>query len=593
MLLRLFRGLAAALLLAGLSACSTSDPPTSPVAQGGMPPFPELLRETSQVEPYSRFAHGSQNDPNLPARNFFVEGELGRFAPPSDGEEPGRSWAGYLFRHPWWQCDAIRLDWEVRPAPGEFWVGLADFEHNRWVWLDGPADDLIDLTGREDYRHPGSGAIYVQLFVRSSTDAVLRSVEIEGRSPGWIQEWTIPDMQYTQLSSVAQQGDMLAVTAYAFSGLSDPSFISLGVFDTSGELLWDKRLEAESLYEANVQFAPDGDLLVMGQTNPDLIAASPAFLARFSPAGELRWLREYGADGYIALHDLACAPGGEILVCGFGNVNDYYRGLYALLDANGEPLWGRVAGLIPRKRCTAVAAAEHGFAVGGEQPSFTLAEHTDGWVALLDTEGNVVWQRGWATEWPYEVSLLRFGPDGALWVGGSVGMIGGDWGLTWGDPTLLKLSADDELLFARQWQFGPPYHDVRYHLSSLILDGEQVVAGAGQGLFSMLQDGTPLRSDQLTWVGSNARYSGTESGLIVVSDDWRPRSTAWQPATEPPLVLYMTPVDAPPEYEEWLPDVVEMPSVQLAELDSLVGPELTAYNEHSRGLGLAGAVQLP
>lgn len=138
------------------------------------------------------------------------------------------------------------------------------------------------------------------------------------------------------------------------SGLEDAFVLR---FDAAGTLLWSRSIaSAGTDHGYGVLVAPDGDILVTGRMagrdwSPTGGDPADAYLARFSPEGNRRWLRRFGSDVYEYGRSLALTPAGEILVSGrtegdlqgFANQGGF-DGYVALFSADGRHLGSRLLG---------------------------------------------------------------------------------------------------------------------------------------------------------------------------------------------------------------------------------------------------------
>jgi hypothetical protein len=101
---------------------------------------------------------GNEYLPGYPARNVTVSGEDLAMNPGTAGGFGDLSYATYSFFMPYTEdVPELRLIWAAAPPAGNVWVGLANYETDRWDWL--PAErqesvldrDLVVLPGWDDY----------------------------------------------------------------------------------------------------------------------------------------------------------------------------------------------------------------------------------------------------------------------------------------------------------------------------------------------------------------------------------------------------------------------------------------------------------
>ena len=125
-----------------------------------------------------------------------------------------------------------------------------------------------------------------------------------------------------------------------------------------------------------------GNVVVAGSTTgaaPDQepLGQEDALVARYSAAGELAWVRQFGSDHGDRALSVCMASGGEVLVGGF--TADGERSFVARFQADGAQRWLRELDL--RGGARGVAADSGGFAIAVGANS----------VVRLDPEGKPVW----------------------------------------------------------------------------------------------------------------------------------------------------------------------------------------------------------
>jgi hypothetical protein len=92
--------------------------------------------------------------------------------------------------------------------------------------------------------------------------------------------------------------------------------------DADGEVLWARSISTPGPdHTYGVHVVPDGDILITGRmAGPDWNFVGgdlgDVFLARYSPAGNLRWLRRFGSSAYEYGRSIAVTASGDILVSG-------------------------------------------------------------------------------------------------------------------------------------------------------------------------------------------------------------------------------------------------------------------------------------
>ncbi len=166
------------------------------------------------------------------------------------------------------------------------------------------------------------------------------------------------------------------------------------------------------------------------------------FVAAWDADGALRWALRPVALGNAAARGVVVGASGTSYVCAeFHNTLDLGGGRTATsaggtdvaifaLDADGNALWLDSFGGTGNEFCQALAADEaldrvwvtgaYMFGVDfgdGELP--TGSSSTNGFLAALDTEGTVVWSRGWVTDQPADNGGVAADATGNVYVTGA------------------------------------------------------------------------------------------------------------------------------------------------------------------------------
>ncbi len=302
---------------------------------------------------------------------------------------------------------------------------------------------------------------------------------------------------------VALAADGSRYVTGAFEGVAafgDASIRSVGELDAffvkygpGGEALWARRggTGGADDYGTAVAAAPDGGVYAAGTftgnatfdggTNPDVLLFSfgsyDTFLARYSPDGDLQWIRQGGGSALDTSRDLALDADGNVYLAGsftdaatFGGATLDGDGRSDLLlvkyAPDGAVLWARGGGSSQADLARGVAVGPNGHpylagvfegtvSLGGSAVQslggsdvFVLQWTPDGdpvWFSRLGAEGDDGMRNGG----------IGLGADGTVYVQGSFSTsitIGGDL-LTSTGPTdifLAKLDRDGNAVWGRR-----------------------------------------------------------------------------------------------------------------------------------------------
>ncbi len=385
-------------------------------------------RRTSYV-PADFYKAGEAFNSVLPHNKVTAAVTGAQFAPdwtPASPDISGLSYAMYDFRIPGFDLNpSIEYAWNTAPTDfGEVFIGLANWDINRWDWYQANAVGRLDFASFGDYFDFG-GDILVCVVITGTAVSELDWLRIASIPPvvaltasvhygftpltvsfdaagstdadGAIAEYrwdpegdgsfdqttgTVPQLEFTY----EQNGDLHpAVRVVDDDGVSTDQALSVSAYDNSFITLGTASIE-EEVDCAIVR--PDGKLLLFGRSRDQIQSQAHITVAVMSPNGTLDSVRQWsGGTDNDRLGDVVMGYDGSFYVCGWTSPG----GLVQKWSPEGELIWskqllglssmvlnriGQVDGLIV---CS-------GFAVpsgGGISPVVTC----------LDAEGNVAWTR--------------------------------------------------------------------------------------------------------------------------------------------------------------------------------------------------------
>lgn len=167
-----------------------------------------------------------------------------------------------------------------------------------------PAGNMIALMN-----HPSGGAERINIYSIDTNGVVL-----------WEKQWTVPNIEYQRLTAIrAVDGGYVAVGFATQSQSGDGKGIILKI-DESGNLLWHRIIDTGVILEV-YDFCSDelGNLYVPAY----VYNSHNVTLFKFSPNGDLLWVRYFDAPGNDSGFLLFTATGtnGDLLLV--GQYNDY------------------------------------------------------------------------------------------------------------------------------------------------------------------------------------------------------------------------------------------------------------------------------
>ncbi len=159
-----------------------------------------------------------------------------------------------------------------------------------------------------------------------------------------------------------------------------------------GDVLWQRTFTgAWSDWFSSIQASSDGQVAA-GATFFFPERSLDGWVVKFDNTGNVIWQKAYGGDGVDRFESIIPTPDGYVVAGSTGSFRPGFRDAWvAKLDADGDVLWqrsyGRQKGLTSFS--TIQPTSDGYIAVGGTRAGFFY----DGWVVKLDSEGNIEWQK--------------------------------------------------------------------------------------------------------------------------------------------------------------------------------------------------------
>jgi hypothetical protein len=199
----------------------------------------------------------------------------------------------------------------------------------------------------------------------------------------------------------------------------------LSKFDAQGNVLWSKPFNVAPVTSTSAMtFDNSGNVLVTGNSWNAIGSSqtSNAFVATFSPDGDLLNTFEFGSARFDRAESIAVDRQGNILLSGLteGALDGPNRGLQdafvaKLTPAFGEPIWVRQFGSSSNEYGFGVATDANDnviFTGAGVQVGNPTFGNWDAFVGVLDTDGNSKWIRQFGTanaDWSEGLSVTQSG----------------------------------------------------------------------------------------------------------------------------------------------------------------------------------------
>ena len=223
----------------------------------------------------------------------------------------------------------------------------------------------------------------------------------------------------SEVKETADGGFVLAGADFAVAG--DAWVARL---DENGNMLWQNvyMIYHPSAYAHDIRPLAGGGYIVTGDTG---IYGMPvlSWLMRVDESGHQEWLKTYAGPGDLLVTAVIEAPGGGYVMAGAVMTSDVMNWAFwvARLDEEGNVLWQKAydGPAFDRFDIGIASARGGGYVVAGETLSFG-AGGWDVWVLRLDEDGAVLWQRAYGTEGDEIPNAVIQSPDGTFVVCGYI-----------------------------------------------------------------------------------------------------------------------------------------------------------------------------
>ncbi len=285
--------------------------------------------------------------------------------------------------------------------------------------------------------------------------------------------------------------------------------------DAEGEKLWDRRYGGDSLDRIwKVLPLDDGGYLLAGETWSNISGCKTApkyggrdfWIVRVTGDGDPLWDKSFGGTGDDWLLSVAPAKNGGFLLGGWsdsppnpaGHKSAPHKGKedmwVLMLDSDGNVQWDRTYGGSDQEQLHYITAANDGnFFICGASASDVCADKSqpsrgsvDFWYLKINPAGDILWEKTFGGAGEDVAITMKEAFDGTLFIGGgSASGISGDKttdNLGGADYWLLKTDASGNVLY--QKRFGGGNLDKLYAID-LTRNGYALlggISGSGQNL---------------------------------------------------------------------------------------------------------------
>ncbi len=308
-----------------------------------------------------------------------------------------------------------------------FGAGGSDF----WVLrLSGNGDVIWQKTfggSDDDYANAVAIAPNGDIIVAGDTSSFGNGgwdtlvIRLDGRgNVKWEKTYGGEDDEYTNAVAIAPNGDIITAGSTSSFGAGNADVWVMRL-SPSGGVKWQMTCGGPKDDEAyGVALTPTGNIVVSGYTESFGAGDWDAWILRLNGNGSVIWQKTYGGKKSDEANAVAIAPNGDIIVAGdtssFGaGGSDFW---VLRLSGNGKPEWSRTYGGKKDDYANAVALTPNGdIIVAGGTYSFG-AGGKDLWVLKLDSEGNVEWEKTYGEKHDDTANAVAIAPNSDILIAG-------------------------------------------------------------------------------------------------------------------------------------------------------------------------------
>ncbi len=488
------------LVLPWLAAACGSElrrqPALAGAAAAGPPPEIQLPQPSAlhagSFAPLDLLAWGNEFEALLPHNNVTAFAQQASFYPHSN--TPGdalskAAYAVYAFQIADYTFDnTLHFDLTQTSNFDSAWVALADFKHDRWEWFHLPAGGVISFDRSRHFS--ASDAMYVVPLFTGNQEWYLRAIRVGtvtapqiisvapqsgvagsqvtltatlSGTPPYDYSWT--NMTFatpTQSTAIAPSVTLGLPGQYSYAlrvvnsagetGHVLQTFTVLPV-DTSWQHSWGGVGNDKA---RDVVVDATGNVFVVGES-ASVDAHGAAVIMRYSPTGELQWVRGWDGPGGEAFDALAIDQDGNLLAAGW--TYSFGEGLDDLLlvkyAPDGTLLSQRTWGGAGRDSATGLAVDSAGNVyVCGKSDSFAAYGHYGVLLLKFNSAGVFQWAWLWGGEQPDEAEDVVLDSLGNAYVAGVSETFGGVGFMLKSDPSgALTIQATWDYLHAGDKHF--------------------------------------------------------------------------------------------------------------------------------------------
>ena len=371
---------------------------------------------------------GKDFELGLPSANVTVDGTTLDFSPDfavgSSLDEA--AYCFYRFTVPGYDREPqLRFERDTEPASRtDSWIGIANWETNRWVWFSDTADGRIELGSMTPYLNGAGELLVVPLLTGTAACdlaslrlgspapiAVLSADPLSGAAPMLVEfdasassavDGSITKFEWDVDGDGTFETDTATTATHSYEYLENGEFTpAVRVTNSAGltamasvtislSPYWEHRYSISDVDQFSAAFIdPDDNVYLLGTVQFD--AEYSLLLVKVAPRGATLWARMFEGEGNTLAAELGAHPDGGVTVVGHADNGGNDDCLAQHWQADGTLAWSKTVGSMSDESVTSGAFGAGNFYLCGD--SRGGGPDSDVFVFQFDYDGSVNWGR--------------------------------------------------------------------------------------------------------------------------------------------------------------------------------------------------------
>ena len=197
--------------------------------------------------------------------------------------------------------------------------------------------------------------------------------------------------------------------------------------DADGEIEWHNSFGGQNTEELRTVIqTPDGGYALAGITASYGGGRYDLFLVKTNSSGEEEWRNHYGTDEVEWCTDAIQTSDGGYVIAGYSYSEDEYGNYYIVrTNGEGEVIWerqyateGRYGDILQ----SVIQTGDGGFVLAGYSSGFRQVSSDDYYIVRIDSTGDVLWTAGYGTQHSEKCYKILATPDGGYALAGKASM---------------------------------------------------------------------------------------------------------------------------------------------------------------------------